>query len=78
MGRLAWMATVLGGSWVVLSGVISRITSDITYIRGLMIPLITTHEPPSVTVIWTFRSRSDRGRAHEPFTETARFRVEDS
>ena len=39
--------TLLGGSWVVISGAISRVTIDITYIRGLITPLITTHEPPS-------------------------------
>ena len=38
--------TVLGGSWVVVSGVISKVTVVITYIRGL----ITTHEPPSTVV----------------------------
>ena len=39
--------TLLGGSWVVISEVISRITMVITHIRGLIAPLITTHEPPS-------------------------------
>ena len=39
--------TALGGSWVVTSGVISRIAIVITHIRGLIIPLITAHEPPS-------------------------------
>ena len=38
---------VLGGSWVVISGVISRVTIIITHIRQLITPLITTHEPPS-------------------------------
>ena len=38
---------LLGGSWVVISRVISRITMVITYIGGLIAPLITTHEPPS-------------------------------
>ena len=37
---------LLGGSWVVISRVISRIAIVITYIRGLMTPLITTLEPP--------------------------------
>ena len=32
---------------VVLSGVRSRVTIIITHIRGLLTPLITTHEPPS-------------------------------
>ena len=40
-------ACILGGSWVVISGVISRVTTSITHIRGLITPLITTHEPPS-------------------------------
>ena len=38
---------LLGGSWVVVSRVISRVAIVITYIRGLITPLITTHEPPS-------------------------------
>ena len=37
----------LGGSWVVISMVVSRIILVITYVRGLKTPLITTHEPPS-------------------------------
>ena len=36
---------LLGGSWVAISGVISRVTIIITQIRGLITPLITTHEP---------------------------------
>ena len=39
--------TLLGGSRVVISRVISRATKHITHIRGLITPLITTHEPPS-------------------------------
>ena len=38
---------VLGGSWVVLSRVITRVTILITLIRGLITPLLTTPEPPS-------------------------------
>ena len=38
---------LLGGSWVVRSVVISRVTVVITHIRGLISILITTHEPPS-------------------------------
>ena len=34
-------------SWVVISGVISRVT---VHIRGLITLLITTHEPPSSAV----------------------------
>ena len=36
---------LLRGSWVVISGVISRVTINIIRIRGLKTPLITTHEP---------------------------------
>ena len=38
---------LLGGSWVVISGVIGRVTIIITHIRELITPFITTHEPPS-------------------------------
>ena len=38
---------LLGGSWVVISGVISRVNVAISPIRGLITLLITTHEPPS-------------------------------
>ena len=43
--------TLVGGSWVVISGVISRITLVITRIRGLITPLTTTHEPPSKALL---------------------------
>ena len=33
----------------VTSGVISRVTMVITPLRGLITPLLTTHEPPSMT-----------------------------
>ena len=38
---------ILGGSWVVISGVISKVTIVMTHIRGRIALLITTHEPPS-------------------------------
>ena len=38
---------LLGGSWVAISSVISRVTILITHIRGLTTPLTTTLEPPS-------------------------------
>ena len=41
------MRVRLGGSWVVVSGVISRVSVIITHIRGRIAPFITTHEPPS-------------------------------
>ena len=52
---------ILGGSWVVISGVISRVTIVITQTRGLIFPLITTHEPPS-NFVWTLRGD------HQPST----------
>ena len=47
---------ILEGSWLVISGVISRITIIIAPIRGLIIPLITSREPPSKsdTLQYTF------------------------
>ena len=41
------LQALLGGSWGVISGVISKVTIVITHIMGLITPLITTHEPPS-------------------------------
>ena len=43
----ALRSALLGGPWVVISGVISRVTILITHISGLITPLPTTHEPPS-------------------------------
>ena len=37
--------SVLGGSWVVISGVISKVTIDITHIRGHITILIATPKP---------------------------------
>ena len=37
-----WGWAVLGGSWVVISGVISRATIIIAPIRGLITPLLTS------------------------------------
>ena len=45
--RTASPSPLLGGSWVVIGGVISRVTIVIAQIRGLITPLITTREPPS-------------------------------
>ena len=36
----------LGGSWVDMSGIISRVTRHTTHTKGLIPLLITTHEPP--------------------------------
>ena len=38
---------LLGGSWVVLSGVISPLIWVITTVTRLITLLITTHEPPN-------------------------------
>ena len=38
---------LLGGSWVVISGVTSKVTIVIIHIRGLITPFLNTHEPPS-------------------------------
>ena len=38
---------LLGGSWVVISGVISPLIWAIIKVTLLITPLITTHEPPS-------------------------------
>ena len=46
---------VLGGSWVVISRVISRVTILITHIRGLITPHITTPEPPTIDFASRFR-----------------------
>ena len=43
-------AGLLEGSWVVISGAISRVTILISPIRGLITLLRTTHEPPSTWV----------------------------
>ena len=41
------MAGLLGGSWAVISMVISPLIWVITIVTLLITPLITTHEPPS-------------------------------
>ena len=40
---------LLGGSWVVIRGVISLLIWVIIMVTLLITPLITTHEPPSNT-----------------------------
>ena len=50
MGTLIY--SILGGSWVVIHGAISRVTILLTHIRGLITPLITTREPPSINYIY--------------------------
>ena len=38
---------VLGGSWIVINGLISRVAILMSHVRGPITPLITTDEPPS-------------------------------
>ena len=49
-------------SWVVISGVISRVTILMTHIRGLITPLMTTHEPPSREQLKDFHHQNFIGR----------------
>ena len=51
---------LLGGSWVVINGVISPLIGVIVIVMLLITPLIVTHEPPSSTLefkVWGFGSR---------------------
>ena len=41
---------LLGGSWVVINGVISPLIGVIVIVMLLITPLIVTHEPPSSTL----------------------------
>ena len=53
---LDWALIIrLGGSWVVITGVISRVTIVMTQIGGLVTPLITTHELPRTKVLGYLR-----------------------
>ena len=45
--------SILGGSWAVISGVISPLIWVITIVILLIILLITTHEPPSRSLLRT-------------------------
>ena len=44
---VGFLGSVLGGSWVVISRVISLLIWVISIVSLLISPLITTHEPPS-------------------------------
>ena len=46
-GLLHQAKTLLGGAWVVISGVISPLIWVIIIVTLLITPLLTTHEPPS-------------------------------
>ena len=66
---------LLGGSGVVISRVISRVTILVTHIRGLITLLITTHEPPSTGQLragwgWAISARpfENRGIVLNPCT----------
>ena len=45
--RAPTLAQILGGSWLVISGVISPPIWVVTMVTLLITPRITTHEPPS-------------------------------
>ena len=47
---------LLGGSWVVISGVISPLVWVVSIVTLLITLLITTHEPPSMNLSLSFRS----------------------
>ena len=62
---VGWGGKLLGGSWVVISRVISRVTILITHIGGLITPLKSTYEPPSRiegTELW----KPHISKAHKP------------
>ena len=42
---------VLGGSWVVVSGVIGPLIWVVTIVTLLITPFITTHEPPRLITL---------------------------
>ena len=46
MNRWVPTITLLGGSWVAISGVISPLIWVLTIATLLIAPLVTTHEPP--------------------------------
>ena len=50
-GCLHYCTLLLGGSWVVITRVLSRVAILIIHIRGLITPRITTHEPPSTNLL---------------------------
>ena len=56
-------ATLLGGSWVVISGILSPLIWVISIVTLLRTLLITTHEPPSTNVfaILTVNLRDEAG-----------------
>ena len=48
-------SSLLGGSWVVISGVIGPLIWVIAILALLKTPLITTHEPPSRALVFGSR-----------------------
>ena len=69
--------SLLGGSWLVISRVISGITIVTTHNRGLITPLITTHEPPStehwgeLPAYWEASPPAAVGRPAESYKPTS-------
>ena len=63
---------LLGGSWVVISGVISPLIWVITIVTLLITPLITTHEPPSAHVFGDALSSTAQHRILQNWTRSSR------
>ena len=58
-------AVLLGGSWVVISRVMSRVTVATIHIRRHIAPFITMKNPPSSQPIGTAESRCPRSQPQE-------------
>ena len=69
-GQGLWCVGLLGGSWAVISGVISPLIWAISMVALLITTLITTHEPPSRAYPekaskWNFGKRVGVGRCRD-------------
>ena len=65
---------LFGGSWVAINGVLSRVAILVSDIRGLLTPLVTTHEPPSR--FWKLRRvRANKLQASQALGSGLRFYV---
>ena len=56
-GLVCVLCSLLGGSWVVISGVISPLIGVISIVTLLITPLITTREPPSTATAYDCKPR---------------------
>ena len=57
---------LLGGSWVVITGALSKVTILITHIIRLITSLITTHELPPTTGRVRLQCRGELRVGHPP------------